>query len=54
MGEFVLPSGVVLTSSSASFLPLPGFVDGVGGDDKHDRDTKEYPLRHPALEIPPP
>ena len=46
MREFVLPSGVVLTSFSASFLPIPGFVDGVGVDDKNSRDAREYPLDH--------
>ncbi|NBV44120.1 MAG: hypothetical protein EBR86_00375 [Planctomycetia bacterium] len=46
MAEFVLPSGVVLTSFSPSFLPVAGFVDGVGVDGKNRRDAKEYPLDH--------
>ena len=46
MGEFVLPSGVVLTSFSPSFLPTIGFADGIGIDDKNSRDAKEYPLDH--------
>jgi len=46
MSEFVLPSGVVLTSFSPSFLPVPGFVDGIGVNDKNRRDAKEYPLDH--------
>lgn len=46
LGEFVLPSGVVLTSFSPSFLPVPGFVDGVGVDGKNSRDAKEYPPDH--------
>ena len=41
--EFVLPTGVVLTSFSPSFLPVLGFVDGVGVDEKNVRDAKEYP-----------
>ncbi len=45
-GEFVLPSGVVLTSFSPSFLPVPGFLDGIGVDEKNSRDAKEYPLDH--------
>ena len=45
-GEFVLPTGVVLTSFSPSFLPVVGFVDGVGVDDKNSRDAREYPLEH--------
>ncbi len=44
--EFVLPSGVVLTSFTASFLPIPGFVDGVGIDERNSRDAREYPLDH--------
>ncbi|MBM3953426.1 MAG: hypothetical protein FJ309_02190 [Planctomycetes bacterium] len=46
MGEFVLPSGVVLTSFSPSFLPVPGFVDGIGIDRRNRRDAKEYPPDH--------
>ena len=44
--EFILPSGVVLTSFSGSFLPVVGFSDGVGIDDKNRRDAREYPLDH--------
>ncbi len=44
--EFVLPSGVVLTSFSPSFLPIPGFSDGVGLDDRNSRDAREYPRDH--------
>jgi ABC-2 type transport system permease protein len=44
--EFVLPSGVVLTSFTASFLPVLGFVDGVGIDERNGRDAREYPLDH--------
>ena len=46
MGEFVLPSGVVLTSFSPSFLPVPGFGPEIGVDDKNRRDAREYPLDH--------
>ncbi len=42
--EFVLPTGVVLTSFSPSFLPVLGFVDGVGVDDRNGRDAREYPI----------
>jgi ABC-2 type transport system permease protein len=45
-GEFILPSGVVLTSFSPSFLPVVGFADGVGIDEKNQRDAREYPLDH--------
>ena len=46
MGEFVLPSGVVLTSFSTSFLPVSGFMGGVGVDDENGRDAKAYPPDH--------
>ena len=45
-GEFLLPSGVVLTSFSTSFLPSVGFVEGVGVDGDNQRDAREYPLDH--------
>ena len=44
--EFLLPSGVVLTSFSPSFLPVVGFVEGVGIDTENRRDAREYPLDH--------
>lgn len=43
VGEFVLPSGVVLTSFTPSFLPVVGFVDGIGIDEKNRRDAREFP-----------
>ena len=52
-GEFVLPSGVVLTSFSSSFLPVAGFVDSVGVDDKNQRDAKEYPRDHWTTRVDP-
>lgn len=42
--EFVLPSGVVLTTFSPSFLPVLGFMDGMGVDEKNRRDAREFPL----------
>ncbi len=44
--EFILPTGVVLTSFSPSFLPIVGFADGVGVDEKNSRDAREYPPDH--------
>jgi ABC-2 type transport system permease protein len=41
--EFILESGVVLTSFSASFVPLVGFVEGVGVDEDNNYDSREYP-----------
>lgn len=52
-GEFVLPTGVVLTSFSSSFLPIVGFADGVGVDDKNSRDAKEYPPEHYKTRVDP-
>ncbi|MEI7659013.1 MAG: M1 family aminopeptidase [Phycisphaerae bacterium] len=45
-GEFLLPSGVVLTSFSPSFLPMVGFSEGVGVNEDNQRDAKDYPLDH--------
>jgi ABC-2 type transport system permease protein len=44
--EFILPSGVVLTSFSPSFLPVVGFAEGVGIDGENSRDAREYPVDH--------
>ncbi len=40
-GEFVLPSGVVLTSFSPSFVPSVGYAEGVGVDERNATDPKE-------------
>ena len=40
-GEFILPSGVVLTSFSPSFMPMIGFQEGVGVDDRNATDPRE-------------
>jgi hypothetical protein len=45
-GEFLLPSGVVLTSFGPSFLPVVGFSESLGVDEKNSRDAREYPLDH--------
>jgi ABC-type transport system involved in multi-copper enzyme maturation permease subunit len=42
--EFILPSGVVLTSFTPSFAPLLGFQEGVGTEKgKNDYEPKDYP-----------
>jgi ABC-type transport system involved in multi-copper enzyme maturation permease subunit len=41
--EFILPSGVVLTSFRPSFVPMLGFQEGIGVDEKNRYDSKEYP-----------
>lgn len=40
--EFVLSSGVVLTSFSPSFVPSLGFIEGIGVDKDNKSDAKEY------------
>ena len=45
-GTFVLPSGVVLTSFDGSFIPLVGFMDGVGLEDKDQPEAREYADDH--------
>jgi len=40
--EFILPSGVVLTSFSGSFVPIVGYLDQVGVDEDNEHDAKEY------------
>lgn len=42
-GEFIMPSGVVMTSFGTSFLPSLGFSEGIGIDDENRYDAKEYP-----------
>lgn len=42
-GEFILPSGVVLTSFGPSFAPVVGFIEGVGvKEDENDSEPKDY------------
>ena len=45
-GQFVLPSGVVLTSFDGSFMPLVGFMDGVGLEEKDQPEAREYADDH--------
>jgi ABC-type transport system involved in multi-copper enzyme maturation permease subunit len=40
--EFILPSGVVLTSFRPSFVPVLGFSDQIGIDDENRYEPKEY------------
>ncbi len=41
--EFVLPSGVVLTSFSPSFVPVPGFQEEIGVDKDNRYEPRVYP-----------
>jgi hypothetical protein len=42
MGQFILPSGVVLTSFGSEFLPMPFFEDGRGVKEENRLDPKDY------------
>jgi hypothetical protein len=41
--EFILPSGVVLTSFTPSFVPVVGYLEEVGVDKDNRFDSREYP-----------
>ncbi len=41
--EFILNSGVVLTSFSPSFVPVPGYMEEIGVDEKNEYDSKKFP-----------
>ncbi len=41
--EFILDSGVVLTSFSPTFVPLVGYSEGIGVDADNRYDSREYP-----------
>jgi hypothetical protein len=43
LSEFILPSGVVLTSFSPSFSPVVGYIEEVGVDEKNRYEPKVYP-----------
>lgn len=42
-GEFILPSGVVLTNFGTSFAPVLGFVEEVGVDKDNRYEARRYP-----------
>lgn len=42
MGQFIQPSGVVLTSFSSNFIPVPYFEAGRGIDDDNRLEPKDY------------
>jgi len=41
--QFILPSGVVLTSFGPAFAPMLGFNEGIGVDEENRYESKEYP-----------
>lgn len=42
-GEFVMPSGVVITGWSPQFFPVLGFVEGIGTDEDNTFEPRDYP-----------
>ena len=43
-GEFVLPSGVVMTSFSPRFFPAVGYLEGIGRkEDENGYEPRQYP-----------
>ena len=44
--EFILPSGIVLTSFRPTFVPSVGYRDGIGVDEDNRSDTKEFADDH--------
>ncbi len=41
LGEFILPSGIVLTGRNPWFVPVLGYVDSVGVDDKNRYEPRD-------------
>ena len=41
--EFILPSGVVLTATYPSFVPVVGYLESIGVTEDNDYDSKDYP-----------
>jgi ABC-type Na+ efflux pump permease subunit len=41
--QFILPSGVVLTATVPTFVPMVGYVESIGINEENQYDSKEYP-----------
>lgn len=41
VSEFILPSGVVLHTLGPNLMPIPGFVDGIGVDERNRSEPRE-------------
>ena len=41
--EFILESGIVLTGFGPSFVPVPGYLAGIGVDGDNSAEPREYP-----------
>lgn len=53
VGEFIVPSGVVLTAFGPGFVPMLGFVQGMGVDDTNSSEPRVYPDDHWQSEVEP-
>ena len=42
-GVFILPSSVVLHTFGTSFLPIPGYIEGIGVDEDNSFESRDYP-----------
>lgn len=42
-GQFILESGIVMNDYSLSFVPLPGYVAGIGVDEDNRAARRDYP-----------
>jgi len=51
--EFVLPSGIVLTSFDGTWLPVIGFVENVGLAEADRPESREYPDQHHLQRVDP-
>jgi ABC-type transport system involved in multi-copper enzyme maturation permease subunit len=51
--EFIRPSGVLLSTLDRHFLPLPGFVEGVGVDRHNRAEPAELPEESWRADLPP-
>ena len=42
-GQFILESGIVLTAFTPTFLPVPGYLPGIGVDDDNSAEPRDRP-----------
>ena len=42
-GQFVLESGIVLTAFGPTFVPVPGYLAGIGVDEDNSAEPRDYP-----------
>ena len=42
-GQFILESGIVMNDYTLSFVPLPGYVPGIGVDEDNRASPRDYP-----------